>query len=248
MRVLVVEDELKMAGLIRRGMREQGLVADVVPNGEDAMWMAQATPYDAIVLDVMLPGIDGFETCRRLRGEHVWTPVLMLTARDGVEDRVQGLDTGADDYLVKPFSFAGLLARLPPLARPRAGGPPARAGAPRAGRAAGRPACRGPASRPGVSARLARRDRHRTQRQRVRPPRGLHAPSGPHPRPLSAPRARVGLHVREPVQRDRGLRPLPAREGRPAVRGRVDRDGPRRRVPAARRWRAVIDPSVRFGA
>jgi len=117
MRVLVVEDELKMAGLIRRGMREQGLVADVVPNGEDAMWMAQATPYDAIVLDVMLPGIDGFETCRRLRGEHVWTPVLMLTARDGVEDRVQGLDTGADDYLVKPFSFAELLARLRALAR-----------------------------------------------------------------------------------------------------------------------------------
>src|SRR3954465_785709 len=112
MRVLVVEDELKMAGLIRRGMREQGLVADVVPSGEDAMWMAQGTPSDAIVLDGMLPGIDGFEACRRLRGEHVWTPVLMLTARDGVEDRVQGLDTGADDYVLKPFAVIELLAPI----------------------------------------------------------------------------------------------------------------------------------------
>ena len=85
MRVLVVEDDLKMAGLIRRGMREQGLVVDVAVKGEDALWMAQATEYDAIVLDVMLPGIDGFETCRRLRSEGVWTPVLMLTARDAVE-------------------------------------------------------------------------------------------------------------------------------------------------------------------
>jgi two-component system, OmpR family, response regulator len=117
MRVLVVEDDLKMAGLILRGMREQGLVVDVAVKGEDAMWMARATEYDAIVLDVMLPGIDGFETCRRLRSDDVWTPVLMLTARDDIGDRVTGLDTGADDYLVKPFSFAELLARLRALAR-----------------------------------------------------------------------------------------------------------------------------------
>ena len=117
MRVLIVEDEAKMAALIRRGMREQGLVPDVAGSGEDAVWMAQATAYDVIVLDVMLPGIDGFEACRRLRSESVWTPVLMLTARDAVEDRVRGLDTGADDYLVKPFSFAELLARLRALAR-----------------------------------------------------------------------------------------------------------------------------------
>jgi two-component system OmpR family response regulator len=117
MRVLVVEDEVKMASLIRRGMREEGLAADVAVKGEDALWMAQATAYDAIVLDVMLPGIDGFETCRRLRGEGVWAPVLMLTARDAVEDRVAGLDGGADDYLTKPFSFAELLARLRALAR-----------------------------------------------------------------------------------------------------------------------------------
>ena len=117
MRVLVVEDEVKMAALLRRGLGEEGLAADVASSGEDALWMAQATDYDAIVLDLMLPGIDGFETCRRLRRADVRSPVLMLTARDGVEDRVAGLDGGADDYLVKPFSFAELLARLRALAR-----------------------------------------------------------------------------------------------------------------------------------
>jgi len=117
MRVLIVEDDVKMAGLIRRGMREEGLAADVAIKGEDALWMAQANEYDAIVLDVMLPGIDGFQTCRRLREDGVWTPVLVLTARDAVEDRVAGLDGGADDYLTKPFSFAELLARLRALVR-----------------------------------------------------------------------------------------------------------------------------------
>jgi two-component system, OmpR family, response regulator len=117
MRVLIVEDELRMAGLIRRGLLEEGLAADVAASGEHALWMAGAHDYDAIVLDVMLPGIDGFETCRRLRANDVWAPVLMLTARDAVEDRVAGLDTGADDYLVKPFAFAELLARLRALVR-----------------------------------------------------------------------------------------------------------------------------------
>jgi len=117
MRVLVVEDELKMAGLIRRGLVEEGHAADVASTGEDALWMAQAHPYEAIVLDVMLPSLSGFETCRRLRNSGVWAPVLMLTARDAVEDRVAGLDAGADDYLAKPFSFAELLARLRALAR-----------------------------------------------------------------------------------------------------------------------------------
>jgi two-component system OmpR family response regulator len=117
MRVLVVEDELRMASLIRRGLTEEGVAADVAPNGEDALWMAQSHEYDAIVLDVLLPGMNGFETCRRMRTSGVWAPVLMLTARDSVEDRVAGLDTGADDYLVKPFAFAELLARLRALAR-----------------------------------------------------------------------------------------------------------------------------------
>ncbi|HEY3182651.1 MAG TPA: response regulator transcription factor [Gaiellaceae bacterium] len=117
MRVLVVEDELKMARLLRRGLVEEGHAADVASKGEDALWMAQSHPYDAIVLDVMLPGLSGFEVCRLLRNGGVWTPVLMLTARDGVEDRVVGLDVGADDYLTKPFSFAELLARLRALVR-----------------------------------------------------------------------------------------------------------------------------------
>jgi two-component system OmpR family response regulator len=117
MRVLVVEDELKMASLLRRGLVEEGHAADVARTGEDALWMSAAVEYDAIVLDVMLPGPDGFEVCRRLREGGVWSPVLMLTARDSVEDRVAGLDAGGDDYLPKPFSFAELLARLRALVR-----------------------------------------------------------------------------------------------------------------------------------
>ena len=117
MRLLVVEDEAKMADLLARGLREEGHAVDVAGNGEDALWMAAATPYDAVVLDVMLPGLDGLATCRALRERGVWTPVLILTARDAVGDRVAGLDTGADDYLIKPFSFAELLARLRALAR-----------------------------------------------------------------------------------------------------------------------------------
>jgi two-component system, OmpR family, response regulator len=117
MRVLVVEDEPKMATLVARGLREEGHAADVAARGEDALWMASAAPYDAIVLDVMLPGLDGFATCRQLREQGVWAPVLMLTARDAVGDRVDGLDAGADDYLLKPFSFAELLARLRALVR-----------------------------------------------------------------------------------------------------------------------------------
>jgi two-component system OmpR family response regulator len=116
-RVLVVEDEEKLARLLARGLREEGHTADVAGRGEDALWMARAVDYDAIVLDVMLPGQDGLTTCRALRDGGVWSPVLILTARDAVENRVEGLDAGADDYLTKPFSFAELLARLRALAR-----------------------------------------------------------------------------------------------------------------------------------
>ncbi len=117
MRVLIVEDGLRLASLVRRGLRAEGIAADVAGSGEDALWMAGSTEYDAIVLDVMLPGIDGFDTCRRLRRDEVWAPVLMLTARDAVSDRVAGLDGGADDYLTKPFAFDELLARLRALTR-----------------------------------------------------------------------------------------------------------------------------------
>ena len=117
MRILVVEDELKMAALLRRGLAEEGHAVDVAATGDDGVWMAQAADYDAIVLDLMLPGLDGVSVCRRWRENGVWAPVLMLTARDGIEDRVAGLDAGADDYLRKPFSFAELLARLRALAR-----------------------------------------------------------------------------------------------------------------------------------
>ncbi|HVA31814.1 MAG TPA: response regulator transcription factor [Gaiellaceae bacterium] len=117
MRVLIVEDQPKLAALLARGLREEGHAADVAHRGEDALWMASAAPYDVIVLDIMLPGIDGIETCRRLRHREVWSPVLMLTARDAVGDRVTGLDAGADDYLTKPFSFEELLARLRALTR-----------------------------------------------------------------------------------------------------------------------------------
>jgi two-component system OmpR family response regulator len=117
MRVLLVEDEPKMAALLRRGLERNGDVVDLTSRGEDALWMAQAREYDVIVLDVMLPGIDGFRTCRRLRAVGVRTAVLMLTARGAVDDRVAGLDGGADDYVVKPFSMAELSARLRALAR-----------------------------------------------------------------------------------------------------------------------------------
>jgi two-component system OmpR family response regulator len=117
MRVLVVEDEPKMGDVLRRGLTRAGLSVDVVGLGEDALIRAGATDYQAIVLDAMLPDIDGLDVCRRLRADRIWSPVLMLTARGEVPDRVDGLDAGADDYLTKPFAFDELLARLRALAR-----------------------------------------------------------------------------------------------------------------------------------
>ena len=117
MRVLVVDDETRMASLLKRALEEEGHVVDVAADGADGLWLAAENPYGAIVLDVMLPDFDGFELCRRIRGNGQWVPVIMLTARDSVGDRVRGLDAGADDYLVKPFSLAELAARLRALAR-----------------------------------------------------------------------------------------------------------------------------------
>jgi two-component system OmpR family response regulator len=115
--VLVIEDELRMAQLVRRALEEEGYAVDVCGDAPEGLWMAQEFPYAAIVLDVMLPGFDGFDLCRRLRESENWVPVLMLTARDEVGDRVRGLDVGADDYLTKPFSMLELAARLRALTR-----------------------------------------------------------------------------------------------------------------------------------
>jgi two-component system OmpR family response regulator len=121
MRLLVVEDEVRMAHLLERGFREEGYAVDVAATGTDGLWFATENEYDAIVLDVLLPGVDGFEVCRQIREAGRWSPVLLLTARDAVNDRVRGLDAGADDYLTKPFSFAELAARIRALVR-RGGG------------------------------------------------------------------------------------------------------------------------------
>ena len=222
MRVLIVEDEVKMASLIRRGLRREGIAADVAIKGEDALWMAEATEYDAIVLDLMLPGIDGLEVCRRLRSEGVWSPILMLTARDAVRDRVAGLDGGADDYLTKPFSYAELLARLRALVRR---GPIERPTELEVGELRLDPATRR-VSRGETEIDLSAKEFAMLETFMRRPGRGAVA--------LSAARARLGLRLREPLQRRRLLRPLPAPQDRQAVRGRVDRDRARRGLPAAR--------------
>lgn len=125
MRVLLVEDDPRMAAALRRGLGFDGILSDVACRGDQALGMVRGAGYDAVVLDVTLPDLDGFEVCRRLRADGVWLPVIMLTARDGVEDRVRGLDAGADDYLVKPFSLAELQARLRALVRRAPGERPA---------------------------------------------------------------------------------------------------------------------------
>ena len=117
MRILVVEDDKKVAAFLQKGLREEQYAVDVCRNGEDAAYEAQVNPYDVIILDIMLPGKDGFTICKELRENNVLTPILMLTAKDSLEDKVIGLSEGADDYLTKPFSFDELLARIRALLR-----------------------------------------------------------------------------------------------------------------------------------
>jgi DNA-binding response OmpR family regulator len=116
-RVLVVEDEKRLAAGLKKGLEAEGFAADVALDGTDGLWMAREHPYDAIVLDIMLPGINGYKVCATLREEGVWTPILMLTAKEGELDEAEALDTGADDYLTKPFSYVVLVARLRALIR-----------------------------------------------------------------------------------------------------------------------------------
>lgn len=125
MRVLVVEDEERLAGGLRRGLEAEGFAVDIAANGTDGLWMARENPYDVILLDIMLPGLNGYKVCETLRADRIWTPILMLTAKDGEFDQVEGLDTGADDYLIKPFSFQVLLARIRALLRRGAAARPA---------------------------------------------------------------------------------------------------------------------------
>ena len=117
MRVLLVEDDVKLTGALQRGLQREGYAVDLAATGDEALVQAGVYDYDAVVLDVMLPGLDGFAVCDAMRRQERWMPVLMLTARDGVSDRIKGLDAGADDYLVKPFDFGELLARLRALVR-----------------------------------------------------------------------------------------------------------------------------------
>lgn len=132
MRILVVDDEVRLAEGVRRGLEAEGFAVDVAHNGVDGLWRARETRYDAIVLDLMMPGMSGWKVCEALRAEENWTPVLMLTAKDGEWDQVEGLDTGADDYLTKPFHFVVLVARLRALLR-RAAAPAQGSQAPAAG-------------------------------------------------------------------------------------------------------------------
>jgi DNA-binding response OmpR family regulator len=121
MRILVVEDEERIADAVRRGLEAEGFAVDVAGTGTDGLWLATEQPYDVIVLDIMLPGINGLRICRTLRDKRIWTPILMLTAKDGELDETEALDTGADDFLSKPFSYPVLLARIRALLR-RSGG------------------------------------------------------------------------------------------------------------------------------
>jgi two-component system, OmpR family, response regulator len=124
-RVLVVEDEKRLAAGLKKGLEAEGFATDVALNGTDGLWMASENPYDAIVLDILLPGMNGYEVCASLRERGIWTPILMLTAKDGEWDEAEALDTGADDYVTKPFSFVVLVARLRALIRRGAGERPA---------------------------------------------------------------------------------------------------------------------------
>ena len=221
MRVLVVEDEAKMATLLKRGLEHEGYAVDLAGDGAEALWAAREFDFDAIVLDAMIPEPDGFEVCRTLRSEGRWTPVLLLTARDAVDDRVLGLDAGADDYLTKPFAFSELFARLRALTRRDLG---ARPTVLEVGDLVLDPATR--------QVRRGEADVALSAKQFAILEQFMRRPGEVLSRGRPA-RARVGLRLRRHVQPRRRLRAHPAGAHRPALRSRQHRDHPGRRLPAA---------------
>ena len=223
MRVLVVEDTARMGELIRRGLQEHGYAVDLAATGEDGLWLASENPYDAVVLDVLLPDIDGFEVCRRMREADRWSPVLMLTAKDAIADRVTGLDAGADDYLTKPFDFVELLARVRALVRRGAVERPAVI---QVGELVLDPSTHD-VSRAGEPIDLTTKEFALLELFMRHPDEVLSSPV--------AARARVGLRLRRWIERGGRLRPLPPGEDRSALRSYEPPDRAWRRLPAGRR-------------
>ena len=220
MRVLVVEDEVDLADAITDGLRAEGFDVDAVHDGIDGLWRAREGSYDAIVLDILLPGMNGYRVCKTLRDEGVWTPILILTAKDGEYDEAEALDTGADDFLSKPFSFVVLLARLRALFR--RGAPP-------------RPAVLevGPLRLDPATRKVATGDTEVTLTAReFALLEYLMRRDGNVASKTRDPRPRVGHGLRRRSQRRRGLHRVPAPEARPARQRAADQDRPRRRVPA----------------
>ena len=225
MRVLVVDDERRLASSLRVGLEAEGFAVDLAHDGTDGLWMARENTYDAIVLDLMLPGINGYKVCETLRAEQDWTPILMLTAKDGEWDQVEGLDTGADDYLTKPFSFPVLVARLRAVVRRGARERPTQL---EAGDLRLDPAARG-AWRGDVELELTAREFSLL----VLPG----AAQGRRRLQAADPRGGVGRRLRGRPQHRRGLRAPPAQQDRPALRPRGDRDAAGSGLPAEeRRW------------
>ena len=223
-----------MAAAIRRGLRFEGLVVDLAGDGEEGLRAARATAYDVIVLDVMMPGLDGFETCSRMRETGIRAPVLMLTARDAVEDRVRGLDGGADDYLTKPFSLSELTARLRALVRR---GPIEQDSVLEVGDLRLDPATR-EVHRGEAEIELSAREFALLETFMRRPGSGAW--------PTAVARVRLGPRLRAALERGRGLRALPAREDRSALRREVDRNREGRRLPAAAGRRRVSRVPIRI--